>query len=88
VLNNRSQSYDNYIHTKNAGVVVGYSVFIKEEEQNIFVFEMHEATRGVVVFYSAGVATRDRRIGSSSLILSPQIPGRIEAQCRQKAAKK
>jgi hypothetical protein len=30
----------------------------------IFVLKAHWATRAVVIFYSAGVVTRDRRIGS------------------------
>jgi hypothetical protein len=38
--------------------------FFKEEEKNIFVLKTHLATRGVVNFYSAGVVTCDRRIGS------------------------
>jgi hypothetical protein len=33
-------------------------------ENNIFVFEAHLATRGAVNFYSTGVVTHDRKIGS------------------------
>jgi hypothetical protein len=36
-------------------------------EENIFAFKTHWATRGVVNFYSAGVITHDRRIGSGFL---------------------
>jgi hypothetical protein len=39
--------------------------FMKVEETT-FVFKPHQATRGVVNFYSAGVVTHDRRICSWS----------------------
>jgi hypothetical protein len=35
-----------------------------KEEKNIFGFEMHQATQGVVKIYISGVVTQDRRIGS------------------------
>jgi hypothetical protein len=38
-------------------------VFFKVEE-NYFVCKTHEAIRGVVKIFNAGVVTRDRRIGS------------------------
>jgi hypothetical protein len=38
--------------------------FFHKVEENIFVFKTHWATRGVVNFYSAAVATHDIRIGS------------------------
>jgi hypothetical protein len=32
-------------------------------EEYIFIFKTHNATRGVVNFYNAGIVTHDRRIG-------------------------
>jgi hypothetical protein len=39
--------------------------FKKYKGENIFVFNMHKASCGIVNFYSAGVVTHDHRIGSS-----------------------
>jgi hypothetical protein len=35
--------------------------FSKYVEENIFVFKTHKAALGIVIFYSAGVVTQDRR---------------------------
>jgi hypothetical protein len=56
-----SQSYD-FCCIYYARVGVWLERFLKVEE-NIFVFKMHLATRGVEIFYSAGVVNRGRRIG-------------------------
>jgi hypothetical protein len=42
--------------------------FIKLEE-NTLVLKMYKATRGVVIFSSAGVVTHDRTIGSRMVFL-------------------
>jgi hypothetical protein len=52
-----SQSYDFEIYNYNA------SVFSKETKI-CFASQAHQATRGAVYLYSAGVVTNDRRIGS------------------------
>jgi hypothetical protein len=46
----------------NASVVVGQSVF--KAAKNIFFIKTRYANWRVVIFYNAGVATHDRRIGS------------------------
>jgi hypothetical protein len=58
-----SQSYDLRIYNYSASVVVGRWVFFKVGG-NVFAFKTHQATRGVVNFYHAGVVTHGGRIGS------------------------
>jgi hypothetical protein len=50
------------IYNYDASVVVGYSVFTLRKI--IFILKTRSAIICVVNFYSAGVVTRDRRIGS------------------------
>jgi hypothetical protein len=52
-------------------------------EENIFVFKMHLAIRGVVNFYTSGVVFRDRRIGSWVVVnillgLAPDPPMNVD----------
>jgi hypothetical protein len=60
-----SQSYDFKIYNGNASVVVDYVERFFNVEENIFALKTHQATHGNVNFYSAGIATLDRGIGSS-----------------------
>jgi hypothetical protein len=56
------QSYDFWMYSYNASVVVGWSVFTSEKI--IFILKSRYAVRRVINFYNSGVVTRDRRIGS------------------------
>jgi hypothetical protein len=40
----------------------------RKAEKNLFIYKTHLATQCVVIFYSAGITTHDRRIGSSQKV--------------------
>jgi hypothetical protein len=61
---NWRQSFDFWIYSHNANVVVGYIERFYISEQTIFILKTRYAIICAVNFYTAGVVTNDRRFGS------------------------